>query len=268
MDKIDKMNQVILLKSNEFYVNRNNSLIIPKSPTKIFLEIRNSNSFYLHLSSKYVSQADGLIIDEKLDDLNYYFNDGVMRFTYDNINYEIYIKSDKRKNKLPIIFNILEKYKKNKSIYWDVPLMDSLPITTQNHYGTLILFRMPLLKKMKPGNKYYMVHGNQWHNDFNGKYHIMIYEYPGGKNLIDEYDYLKGRECVYNNKMGKFTWTKSYIRDSNDEFVEYGGDDPVHLVYEWNPDFRIPKISCAKGALVGKDFLTDNELKTYLLTAE
>ena len=247
----------IILHSDQFIVNRNNSIIVPKNSSQMFLEIRSGDTFYLKLSSLYVPQADGLVINDKLNELEYAFWGDEMRFVYDDIEYLITILIDKRRKKIfDELTSILEKNRETENID-DFPPMDSLPITSQHHFGTLILFTEDLLKDFKPNNKYYMVRGNQWHHEYTGKYHITIMEYQDNSDSEDS-ETLGGRMCTYDSRKKTYVWYENLIRlsDGTDMFVYGGGDDPVHIIYDWNPKFKIPKIPCAKNALIGKEFLT------------
>jgi len=59
-----------LIKIREFEVNRNNSIIVPKANEYITLCITKTGHLYLVLSSRYIPEADEVVINEHLSKLN------------------------------------------------------------------------------------------------------------------------------------------------------------------------------------------------------
>lgn len=254
---------IIKLSSKEFVVNRSNSIIVPKNPRKMLLEI-GPNEFHLVLSSKYVSQADGEVIHRKLKELNYVMEPGEnsIRFVNNGRHYLITFIVDRRKEKYKSLLGTLEK-KRNTSMHiWDLPLMDSLSVTKEHHYGTLIRLTIAIFQSFRSNSQYYLVGGQNWDRDFAGK-SIIVFEYEGDTldDIENNLGYLKGSICVYDYQQKKYRWTKNYIRLSGKTFVMGGGDDPIHLIFEWNPLFRVPNIPDVHHPLVGKDFLPKGFLR-------
>jgi hypothetical protein len=118
---------------------------------------------------------------------NITYSEENLYFTYKKAHYTIYWDDDIDDK----ILNIVKKYGKYKMF-----CTDTLKIIKDHHCGDFVLFESSLLKKMKTGNKYYIVLGQNWESDYNGNSAISVLEYNGN----------------YLNKAGNIIITGSWTR--------------------------------------------------------
>lgn len=225
--------------SNElhFRFTRNNSVI--KSKTKIQCLLSDneliiiSDNMIMPVKKKIIVSLSKVYYDKlKTSDILY------LQFKQDGYWYEVYLKLSKKNSK--DIMEIIHK-KCNKGVLF---VMDMAPIIKDHHYGDLILFKPSHLKNMIIGQKYYIIWGQAWYNNYNGLGSIAVIEYKG---YVKETDKKLGTAGCYGYLLGSIIWGKNKMDSSalkfyTNTYVNTGsGMDPVYLVSKWRKGFNPPK---------------------------
>jgi hypothetical protein len=115
---------------------------------------------------------------------------------------------------------------------------------------------------MVKGNKYYIVTGQTWHNDFTGKYSIQVLEY---ESTYGEKDYgekeIKGKlyYSFFYSKNTKISEPNLYINNGDTDVTTGTGADPVYVVVEWKKGFT-PLSDLPKAQLWNNN--NNNKIKT------
>ena len=227
-------------KFRSFEVNRNNSVIVPKANEYITLCLTKGGYFHLMLSSRYIPEADGVVISKHLSEMDISISYAVIgnvdiSFVHKKAHYVVSIGTRWRKR----LIRMLKKY--NAGEFFGFDRMSSLPRTVQHHFGTLRLFTTDVLKKLKVGEQYYLVCGMNWDRDYTGKQSIIVLQY--GVPFINpsiKYD-IRGTITSYHAKDNRYICTDPYLRlNENGEFVTKYNATHVHIVEKWRAGFRPP----------------------------
>lgn len=207
----------------------------------------NNDELIIHFSSKYVPSLDGKKYRISLSDCSYdnYKSGKNYRFKIGFEGNDLY----------SIIFNytkkdedLIEKIQDLIGSEDDGPMMDSMDKTNDHHYGDLVIMTLDRLKKLKVGEKYYIVWGQSWDNDFIGKHGIAVLDYKGvresdGKGNDDKNFYLKGDKYITGDIISiNKKYDAKYVSCSrhNNYFNTGTGNDPVHLITKWQTNFHPP----------------------------
>jgi len=248
----EKNNTYDLTKLSHFEISRNNSILINKPNEKQQCRLDISGNLFIKLSSKYVPAVDGLIIDTNISSINHidYEMHNTKKtflglfFEYQNGKYLISFDDSENKNIFANILTIFEKFIK-KNGHQNV---DENPRILDHHYGDLVLFTPKLLKCMQKGKKYYIVQGQHWSADYEGKNSIMVLDYENthfdGENYLlygTITNKMYGKERLESKlKSGSpFSIISSYGQDGY--FYTGTGIDPVHLITKIRDEFELPK---------------------------
>lgn len=219
---------------NKFVISRNNSTIVPKTGQKIIAHLTPDEKIYIKLSSKYVPQVDGEVINVKLNhlqNLDYGCSGNYcsLSFIYQNRHYYISFRGDSRKPQvMGGIKNMMLKNK--KPMNYKLSAADSRDYTPDHHYGELVAMSPVRVRRLKPGHKYYLVWGQHWDRDYEGKHSIAVLEYEGMKN-----GELEGTIRAVN-----YDIEANLIRDTGGIYGSGSGDDPIHFVKQWRKGFKPP----------------------------
>jgi hypothetical protein len=229
-----------IVKLRNFEVNRNNSVIVPKANEYITLCITKCGHFHLILSSRYIPEADGVIISNHMSKMNMSISHAKIgkidiSFMHKKSHYIVSIGTRWRKR----VIRLLNKY--NTTVFFGFNRMSSLPRTVQHHFGTLQLFTRDILRKLKVGEQYYLVCGMHWDRDYTGKLSIVVLHY--GVPFINPSTNcdIRGTITSYHPKDNRYICTDPYLRlNENDEFVTKYNPTHVHIVEKWRAGFRPP----------------------------
>jgi hypothetical protein len=259
----DETDHYDLTKFKDFSIRRNNSILVPRSGETQECILYSNGDLKFKISSEYIQSADGLEIDVNLNSLN---NLEFETTDYKEIKY-FDLSFDIKDVRYTLMFNISTKnegtndveaiIKKNIKISSDRSriLDDQLEEIHDHHYGDLILFTPELLKYMKKGQRYYIVFGQNWDEDYDGKYNIGVFEYDGsGKEENDPMNllHLHGTFWINNDdsadsdqesKGTKYPENQdnpfSIISSIDGDYFGTGtGYDPVHLITKFRKGFK------------------------------
>jgi cyclophilin family peptidyl-prolyl cis-trans isomerase len=233
----DDQDVIDLTKLKNFMITRNNSILVNKPREKTIMTLDNDGNIYIKLSSKYVPKVNKEI--SKLKKKQYGYEDPFksnnrwIYFTHKKGNYHISFVLKKNAKEHQMIDKMLNKNKNSKISLNTSDLMDKTP---DHHYGDLIIFKSYYLKKLKKGQKYYIVWGQGWGSDYKG-YNIGVLEYNGLKEdkfwgkIIDGKIYDKTKWSPWNTE----------IVSIHEGVLHTGtGADPIHLVTKWRKGFKPP----------------------------
>lgn len=251
-----------LTKFKSFEIRRNNSLIASKKKGKLKCTIDSDGNLYLKFSSLYVPQIDGDVIEKNISSFEHATVEPFdaqdkkyvdLMFIDKNVMYSItFIDND------GTILKIIDKYIKKDQKFdanfaWTA---DTNPRILDHHYGDLILFTPNLLKDLEKGKKYYIVSGQHWDVDYDGKYSLSVLDYQGVHKEEDSEGYMLlgtivseayGKEQLHDEDK---SFSMMSALSDNEYFSTGTGIDPVHLVTKFRKDFKLPKAIANLGAQV------------------
>ena len=244
--KLESKKDNEMLKFDDIMVLRNNSYIVSKAGKKNVLTMSEDGDFNLTLSSKYVPQADGLVIDTHFDKLNAYgaiFESKYgkvfdINFKHNGICYLITVKFDGRNKKIiNTLKPLFEKYNKPFMSAFlsedNCEVQDSFDITKEHHYGTLVLLTDNTVKELKKGEKYYIVYDQSWNRHYKGE-SIAILDFNGYDEDKKELD---GVVYDYDAHRKKYNWFEASMFC---RLVFGSGDDPIHIIVKFREGFEPP----------------------------
>lgn len=232
----------ILDSYKKFQLTINSSVIVPKKGETISC-VLDKNGLKLDVSSKYFSYFDGKKIFVPFKKLVSDCFDNTCTVGY--IGKDIILvkfELDKRNNN-DDLFELIDKMKKYD--YADVGYIPKI----EHMYGTLELLTVDKLKKLKKGENYYLVVGQQWDSDFTGADSINVLEYEGyeyegqGKNSYSSIMLMGNLYSRYEGKL--YNWGANIIDsqgclENSCTMVTGTGADPVYLITRFRKGFVAP----------------------------